>query len=71
MYSTRYKKGIYWNNLTNTFAAGIQQEDDTTILGLDYSTLVTVLCSTVKQLENKIIKQSTNTAYQYSSAVSI
>ena len=42
------------NNLPNTFNQEIQQEDDTTLLGLDYSRLVTVLWSKVKQLEQRI-----------------
>ena len=42
------------NDLPNTFTNDIQQEDDTTLLGLDYSRLVTVLWSKVKQLEQRI-----------------
>ena len=42
------------NNLPNTFNNEIKQEDDTTLLGLDYSRLVTVLWSKVKQLEQRI-----------------
>ena len=42
------------NNLPNTFNQEIQQDDDTILLGLDYSRLVTVLWSKVKQLEQRI-----------------
>merc|ERR1712093_509470 len=42
------------NNLPNTFNMSMQQDDDTTLLGLDYSRLVTVLWSKVKQLEQRI-----------------
>jgi len=42
------------NNLPNTFNQDIPQEDNTTLLGLDYSRLVTVLWSKVKQLEQRI-----------------
>ena len=42
------------NNLPNTFNNDIILEDDTTLLGLDYSRLVTVLWSKVKQLEQRI-----------------
>ena len=42
------------NNLPNTFNATMEQEDGTSILQLDYSRLVTVLWSKVKQLEQRI-----------------
>ena len=42
------------NDLPNTFNNDIEQEDGTSILGLDYSRLVTVLWSKVKQLEQRI-----------------
>ena len=41
-------------NLPNAFNADIDQEDGTSILALDYSRLVTVLWSKVKQLEQRI-----------------
>ena len=41
-------------NLPNTLTSDIILEDDTTLLGLDYARLVTVLWSKVKQLENRI-----------------
>ena len=40
--------------LPNTFNADIPQDDGSTILGLDYSRLVTVLWSKVKQLEDRL-----------------
>ena len=42
------------NNLPNTFNADIPQDDGSTILGLDYSRLVTVLWSKCKQLEARL-----------------
>ena len=42
------------NNLPNTFNQEIQQDDETTLLGLDYSRLVTVLWSKCKQLEARL-----------------
>jgi hypothetical protein len=42
------------NNLPNTFNNEIKQDDGTTLLGLDYSRLVTALWSKVKQLEQRI-----------------
>ena len=42
------------NNLPNTFTSDVLLEDDTTLLGLDYSRLVSVLWSKVKQLEQRI-----------------
>ena len=43
------QKACLDHGLPNTFNADIQQEDGTTILGLDYSRLVTVLWSTCKR----------------------
>ena len=48
------KKACNDNNLPNTFTNDIILEDDTALLGLDYSRLVTVLWSKVKQLEQRI-----------------
>ena len=48
------QKACMDHDLPNTFNADIQQDDGSTILGLDYSRLVTVLWSKVKQLENRL-----------------